>query len=377
MKKKVIIICLVLLVVIGSIFLINLGGKKETPPINVMSVESIMNGGVVVSDRYSGVIVTQEMVDISKDTDRQIEEILVSVGQEVTEGTALFKYSVGDVQIKIDSIGIEKESIQNEINNRSNDIEELRNRLNNGDASAQHEINAAYKEIKRLEYDLQLKEVELGHAMKQLNDSTVVSTTKGVIRSINQQETQGEQKPFIQISQSSDFRVEGKVDEQSVSQLSNGQNMLIRSRFDESKVWTGKITKVVTSPSEEQNQNGPSGMPSAEKMSMYKFYVSLDNPINLLLGQHVYIEQDLGQTQTKEGIWLSTDYIVMEEKPYVWGMDSQGKLKKIMVEIGEVSDQSFEVEVKSGLTKEDYISWPMPELKEGMKATKMENMYAH
>ena len=56
--------------------------------------------------------------------------------------------------------------------------------------------------------------------------------------------------------------------------------------------------------------------------SNYPFYVQLDGTNGLMLGQHVYVEPDIGQQEVKTGIWLS-DYFIndIDSNPYVWTDD--------------------------------------------------------
>ena len=51
---------------------------------------------------------------------------------------------------------------------------------------------------------------------------------------------------------------------------------------------------------------------------------------------------------------------------YVW-VSEKGKLKKRTVELGETDDEKMTVEIKDGLTNDDYIAWPDDTLKEGTK----------
>ena len=44
--------------------------------------------------------------------------------------------------------------------------------------------------------------------------------------------------------------------------------------------------------------------------SSYPFYVEMDSSEGLMLGQHVYIEMDYGQTDARDGLWLDEYYIV-------------------------------------------------------------------
>ncbi len=53
--------------------------------------------------------------------------------------------------------------------------------------------------------------------------------------------------------------------------------------------------------------------------SSYNFYVEITDGAPLMLGQHVFMEPDLGQTKVKEGLWLSAFYLVIDgNDAYVW-----------------------------------------------------------
>ena len=45
------------------------------------------------------------------------------------------------------------------------------------------------------------------------------------------------------------------------------------------------------------------------------------------------------------------------------------KLKKRKVELGETDNEMYTTEIKSGLSKDDYIAWVDDSYKEGMKTT--------
>ena len=52
---------------------------------------------------------------------------------------------------------------------------------------------------------------------------------------------------------------------------------------------------------------------SGSQSSRYPFYVSLDSSEGLMMGQHLYIELDEGQTEKKEGIWIYSGYLVYDD----------------------------------------------------------------
>ena len=88
-----------------------------------------------------------------------------------------------------------------------------------------------------------------------------------------------------------------------------------------------------------------------------------------MLGQHVYVEADYGQSEEKAGIWLDESFIcdADTDNPYVWVDDGKGKLEKRSVTLGQHDDELFQYEIADGLSKDDRITYPEDGLKEGMK----------
>ena len=101
----------------------------------------------------------------------------------------------------------------------------------------------------------------------------------------------------------------------------------------------------------------------------YPFYVELDSSEDLMLGQHVYIERDIGQDDQKDGLWLSDYYILDTDtnEPYVWAANDKNRLEKRYVTLGKHDDDLGEYEIVDGLTKKDAIAFPTDALEEGEK----------
>lgn len=142
--------------------------------------------------------------------------------------------------------------------------------------------------------------------------------------------------------------------------------MIVYSRVDSSK-WYGEISDINTDQKDDSNQNsynyfGDSGADS----SSYKFYVELESSEGLILGQHVYMEENLGQDEEKTGLWLEDYYIVQEEDgAYVWAAGADNTMKKQAVTLGEYDEDLMKYEILDGLTVEDYIAFPMDDITEG------------
>ena len=217
---------------------------------------------------------------------------------------------------------------------------------------------------------MEAKQLEIDKLQKQIDESTVVSKVDGVVKTINnsQSDDSGSSDAFMTVMQTGDYRIKGTINEQNVWSLSEGQSVIIRSRVDNSVTWTGTITKIDTENQVQSNNDNYSSDSGSEKATQYPFYVQLDSTDNLILGQHVYIELDEGQQEEKEGLWLYSYYIVQDDgDPYVWADNGKSKLEKRTVELGEYDENLDEYEIVSGLAEDDLIAWPMPGLYEGVK----------
>lgn len=238
------------------------------------------------------------------------------------------------------------------------------------------QIQTAQMDLKKSEYERKSKEVEISQIHEKIANSSVTSDLQGVVKSINDgNETDpysGNSQAFMTILATGVYRVKGKVNEQNIGAVQEGAKALIRSRVDETKTWTGTFTAVDTENREGNNNNMMYGgsSDSGEMMSSsYPFYINLDTSDGLMLGQHVYIENDTGMEE-KEGIWLDEGFIMDADKqPCVWVENKDGKLEKRDVTLGEHDENLFQYQIKSGLKVNDYIAFPQEFLKEGMKTT--------
>ena len=138
---------------------------------------------------------------------------------------------------------------------------------------------------------------------------------------------------------------------------------------DKTVTWTSE--KIDTENKQANNNNmSYDSSNSDNQSSKYPFYVKLDSTDGLMLGQHLYVELDEGQTDAKDGIWLYSGYIVQDEDtPYVWADNGKGKLEKRTVELGEYDEGMDLYEITSGLELTDYIAWPVSGFRIGLKTT--------
>ena len=374
--------------VIGGIWYFgkgNSGSGKSADKVFVQKVSEIDKWNTGVNSSYSGIVESQETWDVNKDTERQVKEVLVAVGDTVDVGTPLFTYDTKEAENQIAQTKLEIESISNDISNYNSQIDELQKEKKNAPEDQQFEyttqIQTLQTNIKQSEYDQKSKQADIDKYQQTIDNAVVTSKIAGVIKSINEDGTDasGNTTAFMTVLATGDYRIKGKIDEQNVSYLTVGQEVIVRSRVDENVTWKGTITAIDTETTADNNSNGSVSYmngsdSSSEGATKYPFYVTLDSTDGLILGQHVFIEPDYGQTEVKEGIWLDESYIVQDDgDPYVWAANDRNKLEKRKVELGEYDDTLFKYEIVCGLTEEDCITWPMTGLYEGVTTVTDEN----
>lgn len=370
-KTKIIILisaCL-LIVVIGIYFLFPKGNNNQN--IYVQKVSTII-GSSYTENRYSGVVESSETVDINQDGNKSITDMYVKAGQKVSKGDKLFSYDTTEAANSIAQKKLDIEAQNNEIQAQNNTIADYKAELNKGGdkVEIQARINDASYAIRQAQNTIKATQTEIEQLNKQIENSTVLSTIDGIIKEVNKDggtDESGNQKPLVSITQTTDFRVKGSISE--MGTISEGTSVIVRSRVNEDQIYKGTITKVETDPQSNSNNNFNEA-DSSESASKYPFYVSLDNNKGLMLGQHVYIEADNGQSTKKKGIWLDASFIVSDDNgnSYVW-VSERGKLKKRKVELGKTDEETFATKIKSGLSVDDYIAWADDSYSEGMKTT--------
>ena len=373
MKKKTKIIILIsaciLIAVIGIYFLFPKESNNQN--IYVQKVSTII-GSSYTENRYSGVVESSETVDINQDGNKSITDMYVEAGQKVSKGDKLFSYDTTEAANSIAQKKLDIEAQNNEIQAQNNTIADYKAELNKGGdkVEIQARINDASFAIRQAQNTIKATQTEIDQLNKQIENSTVLSTIDGIIKEVNKDggtDESGNQKPLVSITQTTDFRVKGSISE--MGTISEGTSVIVRSRVNEDQIYKGTVTKVETDPQSNSNNNFY-GADSSESASKYPFYVSLDNNKGLMLGQHVYIEADNGQSTKKKGIWLDASFIVSDDNgnSYVW-VSEKGKLKKRKVELGKTDEETYTTKIKSGLSVDDYIAWADDSYSEGMKTT--------
>lgn len=390
-KKKVIVIIIVALIILAGIgtvifFLINKKSNQSDEMVYVESVADITGYGVVVDNRYMGVVESQETKKVDKAADKTVKEIFVEVGDEVKEGDALFEYDSEEMTLKLKQLELELTSINTSITTANQQIASLAAERDTVEADYKMEYTAQIQslqaQVNQYNYDASAKQLEIDRQKSAIENSVVFAPMDGIVKEINTdaEGTGSEEayyyggdenaKSFMSIMALGDYRIKGTASELNVRSMYEGQPVIIRSRMDESITWTGTITTIDLEHPDNNNNNMYYYDSSGTGTSNYPFYITLDSIEGLILGQHVYVEMDYGQNSSKDGIWLYESYIMNEDKnSYVWAEDKDGRIEKRKVTLGDYDEDMMQYEIVSGITVDDNIAWPEDRIREGMKAT--------
>lgn len=338
-------------------------GSKD-PAVYVQQVSSLsVTSG---ADKFSGLVVSENLTEVKKDSDKQVTELLVKEGQDVKEGDPLFSYDTDQLQLSADKLDLEREQLSASLEDYQTQIGELERERDkvNANKKLQYtiQIQTAQVSLKEAELNLKTKEAELEKAKQLLENATVLSPISGRIQAINESGTdsQGNPAAYITIQQAGAYRVKGTIGELQQGAISEGDRIKLTSRVDPEKTWLGTVTLVdYENPVQNDNNYYYSSSDSSNTASKYPFYVELDSIDGLIMGQHLYMERYV-EGEDAPGITLSTAYICYEDdgSAYVWAENSRGKLEKRAVTVGATNEESYTCQITDGLEESDYIAFP-------------------
>lgn len=370
-------------------------GSTSSDAVFVDSVGTItgLTGADGLFSRYSGVVEPQKTEKIEVASGLKVKKTYVSVGDEVQIGTKLFSYDTDDAQDSIAQLEIDIENYDISIKSYESQVAQLekeRAKVSDDEKlSYTTQIMTTQNSIKRAEYEKKSKTAEMESLKKQIANADVTSPIQGIIKTINASangddnsdtssgldSTNEDSSAYMTIMATGEYRIKGKINEQNMSEIQEGMDMIAYSRVDESQTWKGTLTTIDRESNSSNSNSGytDSGDSSMTSSSTYPFYVDLESSDGLMLGQHVYLMADNGQEDQEDGIWLEDYYFITDEDGavtnYVWAADANDKLEKREVTLGDFNDETFKYEVLDGLTVDDYIAFPGDDCVEGASVT--------
>lgn len=366
-KKTFIIIGCVVAAIIIVIAILSLRKANTGSKVYVMPVKEVVSTDNGTVNRYSGVVEPQLTIEYKLDSNKTVKKTYVQEGDSVKKGDKLFSYDTNSIALDIEQINIDIQRLNAQIENNNKQIKELQEMANHASSSEQLEYSLNIQQLQNdnlsTSYSIKAKQNELATKKESLKNTDVVSDVDGIVKSVD---NTGYSESYITVMQDGDFLIKATINEMNIYQMVEGTKVKVYSRIDDSS-WTGTVLKIDTSSVNSSNNGMYYGNDEMASSSKYSFYVQLDDDEGLFLGQHVIIMPAI--IKNKTGLWLSEYYIGdVDTKPFVY-KDSNGKIKKQYIELGQYDENLFEYEVLSGLTIDDYIAYLDENIIEGSKTT--------
>ncbi|MBQ7099450.1 MAG: efflux RND transporter periplasmic adaptor subunit [Oscillospiraceae bacterium] len=361
---------------LGAAVLLMLPGCGGKPQIDVEQA-SMLTTAVTSSDKFAGVVVSENVIEIDRDTEQKLDELYVAVGDVVRVNEKLFEYDTDSLSLTVDKQQLEMDKLTQQIKDLTTQKTNLEKQIKkekdkNTKATLELTLRSVTADLTQANYDKKTLQAEINYNKDMLKDAVVRSPIKGVVRSIDENGS-----PYITIQQDGAFQVKGSLNELSLNAgIMEGVGVTILSRTDPTAFWTGTVTLVDYNTTEDENSDNMFGGyvdPMASSTS-YPFYITLDSTDGLLLGQHVYIqisaagigdellripESYIQDIATDEETWMTTGS--------VWGVDMETMtLVKLPVTLGEYDPTYGTYVILDGITPESFLADPADKgVKEG------------
>ena len=95
-------------IALGTALLLTLTGCGAAPQVNVEQA-SMLTTAVTSSDKFAGVVVSENVIEIDRDTEQKLDELYVAVGDTVRVNEKLFEYDTDTLSLTIDKQQLELE----------------------------------------------------------------------------------------------------------------------------------------------------------------------------------------------------------------------------------------------------------------------------
>ncbi|MFD1706973.1 efflux RND transporter periplasmic adaptor subunit [Siminovitchia sediminis] len=369
--KRAMIIAGVFLLVAGFIGL-NLVNQasNEVMAVDVTHLkEQTMTESVIISGTLQ--LADQQSVYYEPDKGK-VGELLVKEGDEVQNGTPLFRY---------DNEQLELEKKQMELQLRSNllqleNIKKQHRKIDRQVAKAEtddmldkDELEMEHDQIFLEEQQLKIEKeqtlLQRQSIDSQLEELTVKSKIDGVILRINEQAAMSSEsiQPLIQIAAPGQFVVKGAISEYDALKIKEGQPAVLTSDAVPGEKWGGTVDSV-SFLSNEHEQMEPVNGETAKVQYPIEIRVE-DEQLDIKPGFQILAEIE---TNKKNGWTLPLSAVKQDGADNYVYVVKDGKAERHKVKAGMTTNR--EIEITGGLSKNDQVIVNPPEnLEDGAEVT--------
>ena len=233
------------------------------------------------------------------------------------------------------------------------------------------EILTTKNKLRDLDVSLRTAQLELTKLKKQAEDATVYASINGVVKTLQDVDNlPGDGSAFLVVTGSDGLYVKGQIGELLLDQVTPGTPVSLTS-WQSNAMCDATITEIAEYPSDDGYYG--SGNPNS---SYYEFTAYIEDAGALTNGEAVDITIQGDQDVSADAIYLQKAYVRKENgKYYVLKEDGDGRLKKQYVKTGKTVYGSA-IEIRSGITADDYIAFPYGKTaKEGVRTKQADTTY--
>lgn len=348
-----------------------LGGNQGGPVVSTeeapLTYKVAKEGSIASATLLSGTVAAAEEQYIYYDASKgELQDVLVSQGDQVQPGQPLVQYDTKELQATHDSAVRARDKVGRQIYELKTygqtvtlTGDEATDNANV--ASTQRSVNSQLQDLNDAYADAQAQAEKAATAVQ---GATVTSTVAGTVVEVNKSVSKSNtatSQTLVHVVNQGSLQVTGTLSEYDLANIGVDQEVKITSKVYPDKVWTGKISYISNYP---EGAAGQSAAPATggSSGSKYPFKAMITSEIGeLKQGFSVNIEV----VNTTKNILVPVTSIVTEEdgKNYVWTL-VDGKAKKVEVQLG--SADAINQEITSGLKADvQVIVEPNATLEEG------------
>ncbi len=240
--------------------------------------------------------------------------------------------------------------------------------------SREEAIKIQKKRIASLKLDLQTSNLNITKLEKKMNNQEIYSKLDGTVAYVGDPVTgKSTQDAFLKVKSKEGYYVRGQVSELLLDKVKEG-TILTCSSYDSGE-FDAEVMDVSEYPVSGDGNYMGEGNPN---VSYYNFTASIPDK-TVQVGEDSWLNIMLNEDVTDTNLIIISKAFVRTEdgKSYVYKAEN-GILKKQPVTLGASVDGGYNIMIKDGISREDYIAFPYGDaVKEGAKTKEgtLEEMY--